>query len=255
MADNNYSFLFGNYFLAFAGFMKTFKSFKKDIVDQYGNEEDEPLRVLMGAPEAAFRNYVIGENTNGVPSLPVLNFTVTDFKRNLSMENPFVRVALKGSVYSTEKDGVFYTPVTSSPQIWDLTFQCSLWTAGAIERDDMVSKIMLAFRGGQMSLPWFPDEMNNPENLIWITYKTEEGFTDATEYEGLSEKSLRDFIRTDFNISTQAMLPYATILVPAIKSIQVNKEIASISNGFYRLDVVSPPGSDPLQTIINNASL
>lgn len=91
-------------------------------------------------------------------------------------------------------------------------------------------------------------------DVYWQEVRIDMNFTDETEVEGLDEKDPRAIIRTSFNLKTTVQLPYFIFWIPAIKSIQVNDE-TFITNNFQRMDVVTEPGIDPLEFVLNPVSL
>lgn len=253
---NGFSFLFGSYLINISDFFKKFKSFRIADIDEFGNVKYEPLRVIYGLPQAAYKKIAL-EQQNKVSKLPILNFWCSDFERLVSRENPFCRVPLKGKYVKEGKNkyngNTTFIGVTNDPQSWNLTFQVSLWTSSQKERDDLVSKILLYFKGGTLYLPWFPDPLD-PENIFWQEVRMELNFNDETEVEGVDEKDVGNLVRTTFILRSTTTLPYFIFWIPAIKSIQINDE-TFITNDFLRMDVITENGVEPLKYIINNISL
>ena len=180
-----------------------------------------------------------------------------DFERLVSRENPFCRANLKGKFIKEGKSpynqNTTYVGVTNDPQSWDLSLQCSLWTSTYKTRDDFMAKILISFKGGTLYLPWLPDPLDT-DDVYWQEVRMDMNFSDETEVEGLDEKDPRAIIRTTFNLKTTVTLPYFIFWIPAIKSIQINDE-TFVTNSFQRMDVVTEPGIDPLQFVINPVSL
>lgn len=254
--QNGFSFLFGSYLINISEFFKTFSSFKVQDINEKGNISYEPLRVIYGTPTAAFRKIQLKQE-NKVSDLPIFNFWCADFERLVSRENPFCRANLKGKFIKEGKSpynqNTTYVGVTNDPQSWDLSLQCSLWTSTYKTRDDFMAKILMSFKGGTLYLPWLPDPLDT-DDVYWQEVRMDMNFSDETEVEGLDEKDPRAIIRTTFNLKTTVTLPYFIFWIPAIKSIQINDE-TFVTNSFQRMDVVTEPGIDPLEFVINPVSL
>lgn len=253
---DGFSFLFGSYLINISEFFKRFKSFRIADIDKFGNKTYEHLRVVYGMPQAAYRKIHL-EQKNKVSKLPILNFWCADFERLVSRENPFCRVPLRGKWVKEGKNryngDTTYVGVTNDPQSWDLSIQVSLWTSSQKERDDLMSKILMSFKGGTLYIPWNPDPLD-VNDVYWQEIRMEPNFNDETEVEGLDEKDVGNLVRTSFNIKTTTTLPYFIFWIPAIKSIQLNDE-TFITNDFLRMDVITEENEEPLQYIINQTSL
>lgn len=218
--------LFGHYFLEL---QKFFASFTSSKVDQYGNQV-KPI-VLMGTPQAAFRRITSsGTNAsatnrpsyNGAVNLPVINFVATDFRRVFAQENPYVRYNTRQ--YGANNFGTKEVVVAYSPQTWDITFQVSIWTDTYKERDDLMSKVLTCFRP-DLNLKHYPDPVNYPNNVLWMTFKVDETFTDETNYEDLQEKETKKLIRSSFSLICSAVLPYDSHYVPTVQYIELLQKV------------------------------
>jgi hypothetical protein len=218
--------LFGHYFLEL---QKFFASFNSSKVDQNGNQI-KPI-VIMGTPTATFRK-ITSPNTNisstnpssynGVVNLPVINFIVSDFRRVFAQENPYARYSMPS--YNTNNFGTKEVMVGYSPQTWDLTFQVSVWTDTLKERDDLMSKIMTSFRP-DLNLKHYPDPIGYPKQVLWMTFKIDESFTDETNNDDLQEKETKKLIRSSFGLICSAILPYDSEYIPLIEQIEILQKV------------------------------
>lgn len=226
--------LFGHYFLEL---QKFFASFSSSKVDQNGNQV-KPI-VIMGTPTATFRKITSpGTNIsstnpssyNGMVNLPVINFTVSDFRRVFAQENPYVRYKINN--YNTNNFGKKEVLIGYSPQTWDLTFQVSVWTDTLKERDDLMSKILTCFRP-DINLKHYPDPIGYPNEVLWMNFKMDESFTDETNNEDLQEKETKKIIRSSFGLICSAILPYDSQYVPIIERIEILQKIESKDDRKY----------------------
>lgn len=247
--DYAYRPLFGGVFLTIQKFFTSFIGARPNI-----NGEASSIVTLMGTPQAAFRlissaNQNITPtnpgSVNGQANLPLINFIAIDFRRVFGMENPYARVSFKDSIINS--NGIQKINTGYSPQVWTINFQCSLWTNGYKERDDLMSKILTTFRH-EVGLKWYYNELINPNDFIWVVLRMEENFTDDTNIEDLPEKDSRKLIRTSFTFSCQTALPYNTEEYSTIKTIQVNdlNQIETRLNSPLRWDVISDEGQELL---------
>lgn len=237
----NYRPLFGHYFLEI---QKFFALFTVSGVDQNDNQI-KPI-VIMGTPQAAYRKIntplsnISGTNPSSINSsanLPAINFIAMDFRRVYGMENPYVRVYssdLKKDNFGRETGIISY-----SSQSWEISFQVSIWTDSYKQRDDIMSKILTMFRH-DVTIPYFPDPVNNPKYHIWIELRMDENFNDETNLEDLQEKESRKFIRSGFTMIGKAILPYDIHMMPTILRIQIeNEKLAKNGKLTFSLDVVN----------------
>lgn len=225
---NNYSYrpLFGHAFLTIQRFFTTFRGAKKNI-----NDEDSSIICLMGTPQAAFRvissadQNITSKNPgsfNGQANLPLINFVALDFRRVFGMENPYARITNHRTRSVSSIDGRERIETYPSPQTWVINFQCSLWTNGYKERDDLMSKILTTFRH-EVGLKWYHDPVDDPGSWTWIILRMDESFTDDTNIEELSEKDSRKLVRTSWTMNCQLSLPYDIDSYTTIKSIQISE--------------------------------
>jgi hypothetical protein len=222
----NYRPLFGHYFLEL---QKFFATFTVSGVDQNQNQI-KPI-VLMGSPQAAFRkiNTPISNASGSNPSminssanLPTINFIAMDFRRNYSMENPYVRYRasnLYKDNFGREKINVGY-----SSQSWEITYQVSVWTDSYKQRDDIMSKIFVMFRT-DLTLPYYPDPVNYPKMRNWMEFRMDDNFSDDTNVEDLQEKESRKIVRSTFTINSRAILPYDLETIPTVLRIEIENKI------------------------------
>jgi hypothetical protein len=226
--NNNYTYrpLFGHVFLTIQKFFTTFRGARPNY-----DGEESPIIVLMGTPSAAFRvinnpNSNIGSGNpgsfNGQANLPLLNFIAIDFRRIFGMENPYARITNHRSRSTSSLDGRERIEVFPSPQTWTINFQCSLWTNGYKERDDLISKILTTFRH-EVGLKWYHDPVDDPGSFVWVILRMDESFTDDTNMEELAEKDSRKLVRTSFTFNCMISLPYDISEYTTIKKIQVSE--------------------------------
>jgi hypothetical protein len=241
----NYRPLFGHYFLEI---QKFFALFAISGVDQYNNQI-KPI-VIMGTPQAAFRKIntpisnISGTNPasiNSSANLPAINFIAMDFRRNYSMENPYVHVnrgKAPNDYLGREKVLISY-----SPQSWEITFQVSIWTDSYKQRDDIISKILIMFRQ-DLTIPYYPDPVNYPNEKLWIEIRMDESFSDETNLEDLQEKESRKFVRTSFTMISRAILPYDMNYVSTILRIQIENEILAKQGKYLTFSLETVEGEE-----------
>jgi hypothetical protein len=222
----NYRPLFGHYFLEL---QKFFALFTISGTDQNDNQI-KPI-VMMGTPQAAFRKIntplsnISGTNpsiVNSSANLPAINFIAVDFRRVYAMENPYVRYSTS-SLY-TDNFGRERTNVGYSSQSWEITYQVSVWTDSYKQRDDIMSKIFTMFRQ-DLTLPYYPDPINDPKHILWMEFRMDESFSDDTNLEDLQEKESRKFTRSTFSINSRAILPYDLEMMSTILRIEIENEL------------------------------
>lgn len=277
---NSASFLFGQYFIELSKFFSQFETYNEVAVNPLTPTPSLPtnlrppggrpigppgssaaaivnpvspqfqtvpknLNVYYGVPSAAYKR--IMKMVNGMPDLPILSFWCADARQKMEMQNPFVRLADKSHI---DTSGSTWTvPVTYAPMHWDLTYQISLWTSTYEQRDDLMSKILRKFQGRETAIRYY-DDPDDPHRFLWMRIVIDETFTDETELEGAPEKDTRDIIRTSFNITGNAVLPYHETQVPLIRTIQVDFKIKNDeiydNNHFIRIMTPSLPTDDPI---------
>ena len=222
----NYRPLFGHYFLEL---QKFFALFTISGVDQNDNQI-KPI-VLMGTPQAAFRKIntpltnISGTNSasiNSSANLPAINFIAVDFRRVYGMENPYARIT--GTTRTKDYLGRERVLETYSPQSWEITYQVSIWTDSYKQRDDIMSKILIMFRH-DLTIPYYPDPINDPRKVLWMELRMDESFNDDTNLEDLQEKESRKFIRTSFTVNSRAVLLYDSNFIPTILRIEIENEL------------------------------
>jgi len=222
----NYRPLFGHYFLEL---QKFFALLTISGVDQNDNQI-KPI-VLMGTPQAAFRKIntsnsnVSGSNPsmiNSSANLPALNFIAVDFRRNYGMENPYARM----TQYTRQTDNFGRETVleTYSPQSWEITYQVSVWTDSYKQRDDIMSKILIMFRH-DLTIPYYPDPINYPNNKLWMELRMDDSFSDDTNVEDLTDKESRKIIRSTFSVNARTILAYDSNFISTILRIQIENDI------------------------------
>jgi hypothetical protein len=222
----NYRPLFGHYFLEL---QKFFALFTISGVDQNDNQI-KPI-VLMGTPQAAFRRIntpnsnISGTNPSSINSsanLPAINFIAVDFRRVYGMENPYARMTT--NLIKTDSFGRETILETYSPQSWEITYQVSIWTDSYKQRDDLISKVLTMFRH-DVTIPYYPDPVNYPNNVLWMELRMDESFNDDTNLEDLQEKESRKFVRSSFSVNARAILLYDSNFIPTILRIQIENEL------------------------------
>jgi hypothetical protein len=227
MNENSYAYrpLFGHAFLTIQKFFTNFRGARRS------NGEESSIICLMGTPSAAFRVISVADknitNTNpgsfnGQATLPLLNFVALDFRRVFGMENPYARISDRRTVSTNSITGRESVEVQGAPQVWNVSFQCSLWTNGYKERDDLMSKILTTFRH-EVGLKWYHDPVEDPGNWTWIILRMEESFTDDSNLEELGEKDSRKLVRSSWTMTSMLTLPYDINELNTIKSIQVSE--------------------------------
>jgi hypothetical protein len=241
----NYRPLFGHYFLEI---QKFFALFAVSGIDQNGNQI-KPI-VIMGTPQAAFRKIntpisnISGTNPasiNGSANLPAINFISMDFRRIYGMENPYVR--LTGSVRTKDYLGRERVLETYSPQSWEITYQVSVWTDSYKQRDDIMSKILTMFRH-DLTIPYYPDPVNSPNDKLWMEIRMDDNFSDETNLEDLQEKESRKFIRTSFTMISRAILPYDSNYVSTVLRIQIENEVLAKQGKYLTFSIEEVNGEE-----------
>ena len=237
----SYRPLFGHVFLEVQRFFATLRSSRPRE-----DGEPEPPIVVMGTPQAAFRKIYTpqsnsSENTvsiNGQPNLPLINFIAIDFRRVYAQENPYARSTNRQFIENTW--GQERTVVNYSAQSWIINFQVSLWTDTYKQRDDLMSKILTAFRH-ELFIKAFPDP-NIVDDFYWIELRMDDTFTDDTNLEDLGEKDSRKLIRTSFLMTCQTALPYDSTEYSIVKSIEVYNTMWRNNGETFRLDAETVNG-------------
>ena len=138
------------------------------------------------------------------------------------MENPYARMT--GSVRTSDYLGREKILETYSPQSWEITYQVSIWTDSYKQRDDIMSKILIMFRH-DLTIPYYPDPVNDPNKVLWMELRMDESFNDDTNLEDLQEKESRKFIRTSFTVNSRAILLYDSNFVSTILRIEIENEL------------------------------
>jgi len=242
MADSAYEHLFGRYFIEIGKFFgQTIQSYREQ------NGEIDKLKVYYGSPSAVFKKIL--KTNNKVMDLPFMNFKALDFQRDVSQENPFVR--LKGKYALGTLDGDFVSR-ERAPQVWSISFQFNFFTAGYIERDHIISNFYAQFPGADLFINYQHDPGEDPDDLRWIHIRPEDNFQDETEIESVPEKETRDIIRTTMSVKmTNAILFYPSWIKRPIKYIQTEMNLMDPEDGTlidclkHKVNIVSLPG-EPL---------
>ena len=220
--------LFGNYIIEIAKlFQLNFRDFQATP-----SAPITPLQIRYGTPRAAFRYWY--KRFNGQMILPSMNFFGIDSRRRYDREcpNPRLFTSDKRSYNTANKTVVVNRP----PMHFEITYQFSLYNNNGRERDAMIHKIMQWFYRGQCSLRWYPDKTNYPDVFLFMPLSLEETVSDETDMEGLDEKETRDIIKTNFNIISQAVVPFDYLEIPAVSRILVDEEISD--NGIIEINTV-----------------
>lgn len=220
----NPEWLFGEYFATIKKYFERIKSYRTE------NNVQVPLSVRYGTPAAAYRDEIqtvakliedskLDATFNGKIRLPMLNFFAQTWKRKLGREpihNPYL------IRYEKDKEKYLKTQV---PFIFDVTINCSIWSASYRERDDLLFKLYSMFPRNEISLPHIPDKNDPYSSGTLINIIFNEDMTDATEIEGLDERETRDVIRTDFTMQTELAVARYGYYVGVIKKASVGETV------------------------------
>lgn len=219
-------YLFGEYFSTIQKYFQRIKSFRSEDGQQLN------LIVAYGTPAAAYRKELeavssliqqqkLPETFNGKARLPFMNFFAPNWKRKLGKEPIRKPYTIR---YEEDKEKYLKTIV---PFIFDVTINCSLWTANYRERDDLIYKIYSMFPRNEISLPHIPNKTDpyHSGSLINITFN--EDMSDTTEIEGLDERETRDVIRTDWTMQTELTVAREGYYVDVIKKVGFDSTVMS----------------------------
>lgn len=232
-----YSFLFADYFLALSKWFSNFTTYREDYDPVSQTKSIERPRVVYGQPSAAFRKMREDRDSlNGRIKLPVISFYASTFRRIKERQNPYATYS-----NSVLKAASGLVGQSRAAQVYEITYNISVWTNGNKSRDDLISRIVRAFNTS-ITLSYFPDPVAYPNDWIWMPFKIEDDITDATDLEVLDEKDTRDITRTDFVILGESLLPLETEFFNPITDISLVSKIESQTTANYTIKVFSQPG-------------
>ncbi len=208
-------YLFGIYVLEISKFFET--RFNNNIIWD-STAKASTLQVWYGTPRAAFR-YMYTKFNNKIV-LPMMNFFIAGTKRDLTRE--------KTAVYLWDDES--YDPVDNTvaimrnPAHFDVTFSFNLWTNDNRERDFIMHKIFQSFPMGELSLVYFPDPKVR-SNYLLMPLKLSDEFADESNIEGQEMKETRDAVKTTFQLTAHAIVPYNVYRVPVITRFDVSNDM------------------------------